>query len=96
MRGSGCARQHALNIKAGIFMATAQPQAILTTEARTQAQTGRAIQCRGCGEIGRAAWTRSAADSLEAAPLVTRLSGNFYLHRGHIACGRCQQIYRID
>lgn len=77
-------------------MATAQPQAILTTEARAQAQTGRAIQCRGCGEIGRAAWTRNAGDSLETAPPVTRLSGNFYLHHGRIACGRCQQIYRID
>jgi hypothetical protein len=77
-------------------MATAQPQAILTTEARAQAQTGRAIQCRGCGEIGRAAWTRDAGDSLEATPPVTRLSGNFYLHHGRIACGRCQQIYRID
>jgi len=35
-------------------------------------------------------------DSYNTMPAVTRLSGNFYLHHGHIACGRCQQIYRAD
>jgi hypothetical protein len=59
-------------------------------------EIGRAIQCKGCGEMGRAAWERSGADCFTAAPLVTRLSGNFFIHRGHIACGRCQQIYRVD
>jgi hypothetical protein len=59
-------------------------------------QTGRAIQCKGCGEIGRAAWERSAASGFDARPAVTRLSGNFYLHHGLIACGRCQQIYRVE
>ena len=59
-----------------------------------EAEVGRAIQCKGCGEIGRAAWERSLRDSFEVRPAVTRLSGNFYLHNGHIACGRCQQIYR--
>jgi hypothetical protein len=56
---------------------------------------GRAIQCKGCGEVGRAAWERPPMDCLQPVA-VTRLSGNFYLHRGHIACGRCQQIYRLD
>ena len=77
-------------------MATPQPQALLNMGAKTDGECGRAIQCKGCGEIGRAAWTRDAAGSLEAAPLITRLSGNFYLHHGRIACGRCQQVYRID
>jgi hypothetical protein len=96
MPGSGFVRQFDPRSSAGIFMATAQPQAILTTQARAQAEAGRALQCRGCGEIGHAAWTCGAADALEAAPEGTRLSGNFYLHQGRIACGRCQQIYRID
>lgn len=59
-------------------------------------EVGRAIQCKGCGELGRASWERGMADSFNAAPQVTRLSGNFYLHNSHIACGRCQQIYRAD
>jgi hypothetical protein len=75
-------------------MTMATPQALLNMGAKTEGETGRAIRCKGCGEIGRAAW--KAADSLEAAPMVTRLSGNFYLHHGRIACGRCQQVYRLD
>jgi hypothetical protein len=63
-------------------------------EAGAAPDVGRVIQCAGCGEIGRAAWERSPAESFEAHPAVTRLGGNFYLHHGDIACGRCQQIYR--
>ena len=76
-------------------MAIAQA-ALVQTGVAVEAEAGRAIQCKGCGEIGRAAWVRGTADLLEAAPLVTRLSGNFFLHHGRIACGRCQQVYRID
>lgn len=80
----------------GQDMRTAQTKAIIQHGADPAAatQVGRAIQCKGCGEIGRAAWERSPADSFDARPVVTRLSGNFYLHNAHIACGRCQQIYR--
>jgi hypothetical protein len=78
----------------GTGMRTAQTDAILRQDHLAGAEVGRAIQCRGCGEMGRAAWERAPADSFNAAPSVTRLSGNFFMHHGHIACGRCQQIYR--
>jgi hypothetical protein len=92
MQGSGCARQH-LSAKGETVMTIPQA-ALVTTGEKAEAETGRAIQCKGCGEIGRAAWVRGAP--FEPAPSVTRLSGNFYLHHGRIACGRCQQVYRID
>lgn len=76
-------------------MRTAQTEVILRQDPMG-GEVGRAIQCRGCGELGRAAWERSLAESFTSAPAVTRLSGNFFIHHGHIACGRCQQIYRTD
>jgi len=69
--------------------------AILRQE-QAGSEVGRAIQCRGCGELGRALWERAPSDIFQAAPNVMRTSGNFYLHHGQIACGRCQQIYRPD
>jgi hypothetical protein len=76
-------------------MRTAQTDVILR-QAPAGGEVGRAIQCKGCGELGRAAWERSLAESFASAPLVTRLSGNFFIHCGLIACGRCQQIYRAE
>ena len=75
-------------------MRIAHTEAILRQGSASERDVGRAIQCRGCGEIGRAAWERP--ESLQVSPAVTRLSGYFYLHHGQIACGRCQQVYRAD
>ena len=72
-------------------MRTAQTQLVM---APATGDVGRAIQCHGCGEIGRAAWERSPTDIFQSRPRVTQVEGNFYLHHGQIACGRCQQIYR--
>ena len=66
-----------------------------TTSLNPADTVGRAIQCKGCGELGRAVWERPPTDCLQPVA-VTRLAGNFYLHHGQIACGRCQQIYRTD
>ena len=77
----------------GVSMRTAQTDVILL-QGPAAGEVGGAIQCRGCGELGRAAWERSQPDCFNATAMVTRLSGNFYLYQGHIACGRCQQIYR--
>lgn len=77
-------------------MPTAQPQTMLLTSPAADGADGRAIRCKGCGEIGRAAWAQGTAEVFQAMPEVTHLSGNFYLHHGHIACGRCQQIHRAD
>jgi len=80
-------------------MGSAQTQTradVILRQGQAGGEVGRAIQCKGCGELGRAAWEKSPMDSYNTMPAVTRLSGNFYLHHGHIACGRCQQIYRAD
>jgi len=74
----------------------AAPTGVIVRQDRARGDVGRAIQCKGCGELGRASWERSLADRFHAVPQVTGLSGNFYLHNGRIACGRCQQIYRAD
>jgi hypothetical protein len=76
-------------------MRTAQTEVVLRPDP-VGGEAGVAIRCRGCGELGRAAWARSPAECFTALPAVTRLSGNFFIHHGHIACGRCQQIYRLD
>ena len=77
-------------------MRATEIRAVLHHQGVPAGEVGRAIQCRGCGEIGRAAWERGPANCFESRPAVTQLSGNFYLHHGHIACGRCQQMYRAD
>jgi hypothetical protein len=72
------------------------PTNVILRQDHAGGEVGRAIQCKGCGELGRAAWEKSRVDAFDNAARVTRLSGNFYLHHEHIACGRCQQIYRAD